>query len=202
MTPLGKSIVFYLKYRTEMQRLNEGESGDLEGLSEPEKTREMAQAVGEKANRQAADLLEACAVELQQHFSSIGKCLCITSRKMIERKWSLTYSVWPKGRMKPAKPKLAAGIDISRLDKPELIPWLWCTGGDKAEQLVEYILKERAKVRSKELGGRIGWAGLGRIQMISGELVGFDVDREPFVEQVRQAFLSITPADLDALWQR
>jgi hypothetical protein len=202
MTPLGKSIVFYLKYRTEMQRLNEGESGDLEGLSEPEKTREMAQAVGEKANRQAADLLEACAVELQQHFSSIGKCLSITSRKMIERKWSLTYSVWPKGRMKPVKPKLAAGIDILRLDKPEIIPWLWCTGGDKAEQHVEYILKERAKVRSKELSGRIGWAGLGRIQIFPSELVGFEVDREPIVEQVRQAFLSITPADLDALWPK
>ncbi len=41
MAVVGKSLVFYFKYWTEMHRLCETEGGDLEGLPEPEKTREM-----------------------------------------------------------------------------------------------------------------------------------------------------------------
>src|SRR5215471_5541388 len=95
MTPLGKSLVFYLKYWTEMQRLYEGDGGELEGLPEPQQTREMAQEIGDKACRQGADLLEACAGQLEQHFKSIGKCLRITSRKIVERNWTLRFSIWP-----------------------------------------------------------------------------------------------------------
>jgi hypothetical protein len=201
MTPLGKSIVFYLKYLSEMERLYKGEGGELEGLAEPEKTREMARSVGDKAYRQAADLLELCGAEIEKHFSSIGKCTGTMSRKIIERKWSVSYSVWPKGKKSPAKPKLMAGIDIRRKDK-ELVPWFWRSGSDEAEQLLDMILKGNSKVKSQEVELRPGSVGLGRIQILPTELVGFDVDREPFVEQVRKAFLSITPLDLDALWPR
>src|ERR1700722_19715624 len=106
MPQLGKSLAFYFKYWTEMQRLYETEGGELEGLPEPEKTREMAQAIGDRACRQAADLLEACTVGLEQHFKSIGRCEPITSRRMAERKWSLSFSVWPRNNRKPPKPKM------------------------------------------------------------------------------------------------
>jgi hypothetical protein len=202
MTPVGKSLVFYFKYWSEMQRLCEGEGGDLEGLAEPEKTREMAQEIGDKASRQAADLLEACAGEVEEHFKSIGKCLRMTSRKIVERKWSLTFSIWPKNKQKPAKPKMAAGMDIVRLDKPELLPWVWRLGGDEAEQRLEYTLREKAKVRSQELDWDAGSVGLKRISLLPDGHTGFDVDRDPIISQVREAFRQFHNADLDALWPK
>ena len=197
---LGKSLVFYFKYWTEMQRLCESEGGELEGLPEPEKTREMAQEIGGKASRQAADLLEACTPGLEEHFKSIGKCLRITSRKIVERKWSLSCSIWLKN--KPVKPKMMAGVTLLRLERPEVIPWIWRLGGDEAEPKLEHILGQRIKVRSQEVSWSAGHVGLSRIPVLSEGHDGFDVDREPLVEQVQQAFRVFTHQDLDALWPK
>jgi hypothetical protein len=128
MPTVGKSLVFYFKYWNEMTRLCKSAGAELEGLPDPEKTREMAAEVGAKAHRQAADLLESCATGLEEHFKAIGKCDRITARKIVEKKWSLYYSVRPKNKIKPAKPKIQAGMDIVSRDRPEIIPWLWRVG--------------------------------------------------------------------------
>src|SRR5581483_8000424 len=131
MAQLGKSLVFYFKYWNEMQRLCNSEDEVLEGLPEPEKTREMAKTIGRKASEQATELLEACSVSVEEHFNAIGNCGRITSRGVVERKWSLAYTVWPKRRHRPRpQPKIRAQIAIVRSEKPELIPWLWRAGDD------------------------------------------------------------------------
>src|SRR5258708_719063 len=132
MAQLGKSLVFYFKYWHEMTRLCKSEVGELEGLPDPETTREMAQQVGTKAYRQAADLLEACAPDLEQHFKSIGQCARRTSRKIVERKWLIEFNIWPKYKRTPARPKMMAGVSIERLDKPRVIPWSWRHRGEEA----------------------------------------------------------------------
>ena len=196
MAALGKSLVFYLKYRTEMERLCESEESELEGLPEPDKTGEMAHAVGGKANRQAADLLEACAVGLESHFKAIGKCLRRTSRKNVEKKWSISYGVWIK--YKPARYKLQVGIDIVRLDKPEIVPWMWKYGGKEAEETLVLILKDRIKAKSQELGRSVGTVALERISMIP-DVDGFDIDRDCLVAKINESFKVITPEDLKIL---
>jgi hypothetical protein len=200
MTALGKSLVFYFKYWTEMQRICATEGGELEGLPEPEKTREMAQEIGAKAHRQAADLLEACTPGLEAHFKSVGKCMRITARKVVERKWSLSYSIYPK--IKPAKARMMAGISIVRLDQPEIIPWIWRLGGDEADQKLELILASQVKVRSLDLDWGTGVVGLDRIPIFADEPKEFDVDRDLLVERVRQAFLAFSPQHLAALWPK
>jgi len=198
MAAVGKSLVFYFKYWTEMHRLCETEGGDLEGLPEPDKTREMAQEVGSKATRQAADLLEACTPGLEEHFNSIGRCQRITSRKIVERKRSLRYNIWLQ--RKPAKPRMEAGIDILRLDKPEIIPWIWRVGGDESEKRLEHILQQKVKVRSQEVDWPAGTIGLDRIPLLPDSLPGFDLEREPLLQQVQRAFKAFSNQDLEALW--
>lgn len=198
MAALGKSLVFYLKYWTEMQRLCESEEGELEGLPEPDKTSGMAQTVAVKASRQAADLLEECAGGLESHFEAIGKCKRITSRGIVERKWSISYGIWIKNR--PAKYKLQAGIDMFRLEKPEIIPWMWRFGGKEAEDILLQVLRDRVKAKSQDLGWNGGSVGLERIPIMSGDLDGFDIDREPLVAKVSEAFKAITPEDLKFLY--
>jgi hypothetical protein len=198
-----------------MERLCESEEGEsegssesentqeiLEGLPDPEKTEEMALAVYAKAKKQAGELLEACALRLEQHFSSIGKCLRITLRKTVERNWDVMYSIWPKNRYKPAKPKMTAGIEIVVADTPELIPWVWRLGGEEADKMLGHVLGNRVKARSGELDWPAGCVGLDRIPILPDGLAGFDVEREPLVEKVEQAFRGFTPQDLEALWPR
>ena len=121
MNVLGKSLVFYFKYWNEMHRLC-GTTDVLEGLSEPEKAREMALQVGDKASRQAADFLESCAATLEERFSSIGRCERVTSRRIVEKNWTLRYSIWPANRRKPSSPKMIRStcLKTSRRSKPSM----------------------------------------------------------------------------------
>jgi hypothetical protein len=205
MAALGKSLVFYFKYWNEMTRLCTSEGGELaelEDLPNPENTREMAVQVGAKADRQAAEFLEACAPEIEKHFKSIGQCKRKTSRKVVERKWSIEFNIWPKYKRAPAKPKMTAGVDIQRLDKPEIIPWIWRQGGEEAEKTLEHILGNRAKVRARELDWSPGTIGLERFSIMPDRLEGFDIDRDSLIERVQQAFRVFSPQDLDALWPK
>lgn len=202
MAVLGKSLAFYLKYWTEMKRLCESEEGKLEGLPEAEKTIEMAQAVGSKANRQAADLLETCAVDLESHFHKIAKCQRRTSRKIVEKNWAISYGIWIT--KKPAKYKLQVGIDIVRLEKPEIVPWMWLFGGKEAEETLVQILKGRVKAKSQDLGWSrwsAGTVALDRIPIFPDNLDGFDIDREPLVAKIGESFKAVSPDDLMFLFK-
>jgi hypothetical protein len=95
---------------------------------------------------------------------------------------------------------MQAGIDILRQDKPEIVPWIWRVGGTEAEKKLEYSLGTRAKVRSQDLAWSPGVVGLDRIPILRESLEGFDVDREPLVEQVQQSLRQFSCQDLEALW--
>jgi hypothetical protein len=77
MTPLGKPLVFYLKYRAEMDRLDcdptyyEGEETDLTGLDDAKHVREMVRTVGAAADEQAVDFLELCGKGIEDHFTGL-----------------------------------------------------------------------------------------------------------------------------------
>src|SRR5207244_11124903 len=188
-----------------MNRLCKSKDSKLEGvehLPNPDDTRKRALEVGTKADSQAADLLEACAPQLEQHFKSIGQCARRTPRKIMERNWRIEIKIWPKYKKTPASAKMTAGVSIQRLDKPQIIPWIWRRGGVEAEKMLEHILANRAEVRSQDAGWSPGSVGLKRICVLPDNLDGFDVDCEPLIDQVQQAFRVFGPQDLDALWPK
>src|SRR5690349_16708749 len=61
MATLGKCLLFYLKYPVEVDRLYEADEPNVEGLPNPEQVLERVRRVADAANREAAQLLEACA---------------------------------------------------------------------------------------------------------------------------------------------
>jgi hypothetical protein len=77
MTPLGRALVFSLKYLAEMNRLcgdldhERGESG-LAGLEAAKHVREVVRRVEHVAREQAADFLELCGVGIANHFIGLG----------------------------------------------------------------------------------------------------------------------------------
>ena len=160
----------------------------------------MAIQVWDKARRQGADLLEACAIGLHEHFQAIGKSYPITSRGWIEKKWSLAYGVCPKKNNKLSKPKLQAGIDIVTGKSPELIPWFWREGSNAAETVLETILGPKIKVRASELGWEPGYVGLERIAIPMADSEGFDVDSSTLASSVGKAFQAIGANELSTLW--
>lgn len=94
MTPLGKPMVFHLKYMTEIGLLwddpeGEGEEVDLTGLDDPDNVRKMARTVGAAADEQAADFLDLCAKLIEDHFSGLGIATLDKKRKRsyVLRNW-------------------------------------------------------------------------------------------------------------------
>ncbi len=80
MTPLGKCLVFNLKYQSEMDHLywkpeHGEEEPDLSGLGDAENVRAMARIVGGQAAEQAGSFLGQCAEQIAAHWISlkIGK---------------------------------------------------------------------------------------------------------------------------------
>jgi hypothetical protein len=93
MTPLGKPLVFHLKYMVEMNRLfdhrKEGEEADLTGLDNAEQIREMVRAVGVVSYEQATDFLCKCGKAIEARFANLGieTVVRTKSRAYIRRHW-------------------------------------------------------------------------------------------------------------------
>jgi hypothetical protein len=154
MTKLGECLVFYLKYPVEMHKLEDGT--ELEGLEDPEGTRKMAEQVSVKSRTEAAEFLKECGNRVLAHFQRIGNLKIgkegpnETAAK-IEKKWSLSYGIWPADKKKPAAGtwKMKTGVDLKEVQpgKFEVIPWLWRKDGEAGEDHLAFILKDAIKVR-------------------------------------------------------
>lgn len=191
-----------------MQRLYEETDGvELEGLVEPEKTRRMARAVGEKAYSQAADFLEACAEEVRKRFDDIGKTKDVpTSGKTLEKNWSVSIGICPMDRqIHGANWRMLAGVEIIKSETPEIIPWIWRKGGEHSEDQLAAMLGDKVKGRSQDLDLKagIGSVALDRIPLLPEQLgEGFDVDRDMLIERVKLAFEKFTQQNLNLLYPK
>jgi hypothetical protein len=95
MTPLGKPLVFCLKYWTEMERLygdsenSEGLELDLAGLDDAQHIREMARTVGAAAHEQGGEILDLCGKGIDDHFNGLGVAKLSSKRKRatVVRDW-------------------------------------------------------------------------------------------------------------------
>src|SRR5262245_41830344 len=96
--------------------------------------------------------------------------------------------------MRPRRLRLAAADEAVEAVKQQR------PGGEAAEKTLEFILGDRAKARSEELGWGAGTVGLDRIPILPDTLDGFDLDREPLVERVHEAFRAFTRPHLDQLY--
>jgi hypothetical protein len=152
VTPLGKPLVFHLKYMAEMNRLyghDEGEEPDLSGLSDGEHVREMSRSVGATAYEQAADFLELCGKGIEDHFAQT-RIATFTRKK--RRSYVVEHWSWEARFDVPSVPGgwFCCGVWLTA--PPEIriplgegacgavVPWIWSKGGRKGADALWKIL--------------------------------------------------------------
>ena len=206
MTPLGKCLVFNLKYPAEMDHLywkpeDGGEEPDLDGLADAENVRAMVRIVGDRAAEQAGTFLEQCAEKIAAHWRGlkVGKVTGQTRRQRMADYWEF------QGRLRVKSPK---GLSIwygAFIDEVEaqIIPWLYGRGGRNWEDLaIRKLGKQRAHSRAGD--GAVsdrGTVALACISLLPEGLHGFDVDSDPLVKKVVACFTAIGAKDMEALAQ-
>jgi hypothetical protein len=214
MTPLGKPLVFYLKYMAEMNRLYGdpeyfGGEPDLTGLDNPAQVKEMARIVGDFASEQAADFLELCARRIEEHFTNLGNAT-LSSKK--NRRYMTDYWQWMAkvvvssvgngwfecGVLVTAPPDVR--ISLAKDVCGVAVPWLSSRGGRKAADAIWNILGGCADSRAGEgLVEGSGEVALARIPIKAQPPDSLDVDRDQIITEVISTFARIDAEQTRAL---
>ena len=204
MTPLGKSLVFNLKYLAEMNRLSELDQSatlDIDGLTDAKQVFEMAGVVGAAAKTNALEFLTLCASGIASHFKGLG---IVTlgkprSRSKLAKNWW-----WQVEIHLPSVPKstfvvgvsIMSAMDVGIAIQPDVcgvvVPWLWVNGRRSGEDKVIGILGSGVHSRAGDgLTIHKGTLALACIPITPQPRHGFDVDRDPLIAEVMAAFARI-----------
>lgn len=197
MTPLGRPVVFHLKYMAEMNRLYaraDGEGPELTGLDNWEQVREMARAVRAAAYEQVADFLELCGKRIEDHFAAlkIATLAKKSRRASVVRKWS--WGVEVRVSSVPQGP-FSCGLWVTappEVDIPlvkdacgVVVPWLWSKGGRKGEDALWQVVGGWAERRSGAgLVTDRGAVALACIPIKAQPPDSFNVDRDQLIAEV------------------
>ncbi len=203
MTPLGKSLVFYLKYMAEMNRLCRDEEPDWKGLElaipgDGHTVRTMVRTVEAAATEQAAEFAERCEKVVDEHFECLGIATISHKRQRayVQRQWTsnveycvmnsyVSCGVWitapPEVHVKMEKD--ACGV---------LVPWIWSKGGRKAADAVWNVIGGWAHSRRGEgLVSENGTVALACIPITVNSPESFDADSDLLIAEVRNTFSRI-----------
>jgi hypothetical protein len=194
MTTLGKCLVFYFKYQSEMRRLYWSKQTP-EDMANQE-TMKMVNAIGDKCRQEVRDFLTECSEIIEKHFETVGHC---AFNKLNDSKWTVSYGVWTGYTPKSKKWRMQAGVDIAQMGT-EIIPWLWGSGKDRFEERVAIELNGSVvPVRSAEIQMQSGHVALTRIP-IPLPKEGFDVDPAALLQKVAEAFSSVPKYKFENLY--
>jgi hypothetical protein len=214
MTPLGKPLVFYLKYVAEMNRLYGdpeyyGGEPDLTGLDDAGQVRDMARIVGDTASEQVADFLELCGRGIEKHFTSLGiaRLAGKKTRAFIKNHWAwstelqvpsvATGEFWC-GVWITAPPEVR--ISLANDACGVVVPWLWSMGGRKGEDAIWEVVGSWADSRAGEgLVSDSGTVALARIPVTPQPSKSFDVDRDQLIAAVMETVARIRAKQMKAI---
>lgn len=197
MTALGKCLVFHIKYPAEMRQLYWSDNPTPpKDVPDAEQIMKMAEAVGEAARQEVVEFLRVCAASLEEHFRPFTHFEAVTRRRKMEKDWSVECRIHMDDM--PGR-KFQVGVTIHD-EQGLLVPWVWSPGGSRAEDALTQILGNRIHSRA---GGQLvedsGCVALKPIPLLPEDHKGFDVDREPIIEELRQTFATITRKEVRAI---
>ncbi|MHB1424568.1 MAG: hypothetical protein ACYC3I_15465 [Gemmataceae bacterium] len=215
MTPLGKPLVFYLKYLAEMNRLYGdptyygGEEPDLTELAHAEQVREKAQSVGAAAYEQVADFLLLCGRRIEEHFTGLGVATLTNkrTRTYVVRNWvwgarvnvsSVTDGWFFCGAYVSAPPEVRIALpqDVCGI----VVPWLWSRGGRKGEDAIWKVVGSWADSRGGErVDNDRGTVTLSCIPLKPEPPESFDVDRDLLIAEVMKTIARIGAEETKAI---
>ena len=195
MTEIGRSLVFYLHYYPEMQRLYEerGTFPDIEQRGDRDLIEKKVEAVGRAASAEAANLLAKCIAVTQSRLEAANVVkLKLPRRRTIEENWGIEISVWPINQRNLGKVERQIGIHLHR---EGLIPWVWSRGGLAVEEGIRSLFAEG--VESYGSKKHAGWSGgsvsLSMIPVPWESAKDFALDADGIVEDAQRVLEAINP---------
>jgi hypothetical protein len=213
MTPLGKPLVFYLKYMAEMNHLycdlEEGEERDLTGLDDAEQVLKMARSLGDASCEQVADFLARCAKGIEDYLIrlEIATLSCKSRRSTVMNYWlwraEVNISSVPGGSFwcgvfvsAPPEVRISMENDACGI----VVPYLWSKDGIKGEDAVLHILGDLPNSRAGEwfFNGR-GTVALACIPIKPQPPESFDVDGDELIAQVMKTITRIGAEEMKAI---
>ncbi len=193
MNSFGRSLAFYLHYWDEMRALYTEERRDLlKGEADPDTLVRMIEGVGQQAHKQAASFLAACATAIQQALSDVAEARTSSREMSVAVDWQIRIRLQPKGRKGRGKNSggWMAGVTIEQgKDGPAATCWLWGEGGRSTEQLIREALNLKSRTPAGD-DWNAGTVVLGVISLPNNPQSA-DIDRDPVVDKVAQAFAAI-----------
>lgn len=198
MTEVGRSLIFYLRYFSEMQALyeNEGSLPDLEKREDFDAISSKAKSVGRQACSEAADLLLRCTADLERRLNDPGivKLRCCR-RDTIERQWQVSIDLLPPRGRRPSDVRRQLGVYLDTLG---ITPWLWSRGGRPVEDQMKRLLPTVRCRGSREFDWNGGTVALNTVKIPWEKAKDFRVDAGPLVAKTTSLFTAITPRFVSA----
>ncbi len=190
MAAIGKSLMFYLKYYSEMTQLYEEEKSlpEVEHHADLELIKKKVNAVGDAACIEAATLLEACVSDLQARLATI-ESLKLKSPKTstVQKSWQLKLDLRTPSKDEEGKYVRQIGI---YLDNGGLFPWVWCRGGLEAEEKIISCFPQGVECSSSR---KMGWGGGGTVGLATVPVPwesakDFNLEADDIIKRARKVF--------------
>jgi hypothetical protein len=215
MTPLGKPLIFYLKYPAEMARLygqpklSGNDLPDTTGLQDAEQVLKAVRAVGDAAWLEAASLVSSCMDAVQSRLHGSGSL----TWNRTSQAWMKPWSHWRGVKVASVKRRLFVGVELSTALEvgaklPEgaigaLIPCLRHKAGLTAETLMLGVLSGRTQ-RRDSIGSvyKRGTVVLPYVPILPADGSGSDVDRDSLLGAVVERFATLRPEELEMIVRR
>lgn len=215
MASVGRAFGFYIKYWQEMQACYEdGAKLAVSGAISKKDTQEKIKKVGDCAGKQAAALLTDCGTEICKHFNeNLGCRTRVFSRQATkEKNWQIGVKLDRGAGRKSKMVRWQIGVWIAeRRDgiEPTLFLWIWARGqngkGERQaeEEIADIFGDDRAKCRSKNMGGAWGPGIVAFGEVSLKDKVGndFDIKREDILKEVKSSLSNVGKRDVERLFQ-
>jgi hypothetical protein len=162
----------------------------LEGLPNPDQDLKKIKLVGDTAKREVAEFLETCVPGIEEHFRAISTVRRIYKKNM----WELEFKIAPRDA---TDRHFWIGVYIEP-KRAVLIPWVWCSGGRRAEDEVVRILGRGIRLATLS-DWDPGSVGLAEIKIPIHERLEEAVECDSLVAKVQQAFASFTAPKVEEI---
>lgn len=190
MAFLGKCLLFYLKYPTEMDRLYEADNSKFDGLPNPEELKEKIKRIGDAADKEAEEFLEIYTPGILARFRAISS---VRRKRNTKFNYEIQFRVATR---RAVERHFWIGVAFNT-DRTSLIPWVWSRGGRRAADELIRILGCGEK--AEKFGWSNGTVALTEIKIHIPDRFDEPVECDSLVKQVHEAFELFTAQHVKAI---
>jgi hypothetical protein len=201
MTNVGRAFGFYIKHWQQMEALYGSEESERKPLLQKlsEERRNMIEAIGVRADEQAAELMKEIGKELRRFFGKDCRTEVRVRRGIYRKAWLVDLRLWLKGKPRPRRSRWIAGAYIESNEQyksPVVFLYFWVRGGEGGEEKLGRFL---GKLRDKYRWGE-GSVAFDVIPIRFENNHKFYIEKEALIKKTTGALKKIRKKDIERLF--